>query len=121
LGIKLFNFHPGNSNASTREEGIKTIAENINRAHNDPNSGDVIPILETMASLGNTIGGTFKDIADIIAVSSSFKATGDHYLTVSLARRGQEPHWRLHGHLPRLRRRLRHPHSCRLRRNHGRI
>ena len=66
LGIKLFNFHPGNSNASTRETGIATIAENINRAHKDPSSGDVIPVLETMASLGNTIGGTFKDIADII-------------------------------------------------------
>ncbi|KAF2711828.1 AP endonuclease [Pleomassaria siparia CBS 279.74] len=66
LGIKLYNFHPGNSNASTREDGIKNIAENINCAHKDPATGEVIPVLETMASLGNTIGGTFKDIADII-------------------------------------------------------
>jgi endonuclease IV len=102
----LYNFHPGNSNASTREEGIKNIAENINRAHNDTASGDVVPVLETMASLGNTIGGTFKDIADIIAVSLSFNVTRDHYLTVILARRGQEPYRRLHGHLPRLRCRL---------------
>jgi AP endonuclease-1 len=67
LGIKLYNFHPGNSNATTREEGIRLIAENINQAHKDPETGEVIPVLETMASQGNTIGGTFKDIAEIIS------------------------------------------------------
>lgn len=66
LGIKLYNFHPGNSNACTREEGIQLIAENINEAHKDPKTGGVVAVLETMASLGNTIGGTFKDLADII-------------------------------------------------------
>ena len=66
LGIKLYNFHPGNANATTREEGIRLIAENINQAHSDPTSGDVITVLETMASLGNTIGGTFADLAAII-------------------------------------------------------
>ncbi|KAL6707767.1 DNA-(apurinic or apyrimidinic site) lyase [Coniothyrium glycines] len=67
LGIKLYNFHPGNANATTHEEGLKLIAENINRAHQDPATGTVMPVLETMASLGNTIGGTFADIAGIIA------------------------------------------------------
>jgi AP endonuclease-1 len=66
LGIKLYNFHPGNSNATTREEGIRLIAEHINEAHKDPKTGEVIPVLETMASLGNTIGGTFRDLAEII-------------------------------------------------------
>ncbi|KAF2687659.1 AP endonuclease [Lentithecium fluviatile CBS 122367] len=66
LGIKLYNFHPGNANATTRENGIKLIAEAINKAHNDPATGEVIPLLETMASLGNTIGGTFEDLAAII-------------------------------------------------------
>lgn len=67
LGIKLYNFHPGNANATTREAGIKLIAENLNRAHADPATGSVITVLETMASLGNTIGGTFEDIAAIIS------------------------------------------------------
>ncbi|KAH7410347.1 xylose isomerase-like protein [Phaeosphaeria sp. MPI-PUGE-AT-0046c] len=66
LGIKLYNFHPGNANATTREEGIRLIAENINAAHQDPTSGEVVAVLETMASLGNTIGGTFADLAEII-------------------------------------------------------
>ncbi|KAJ4984706.1 apurinic endonuclease [Stagonosporopsis vannaccii] len=67
IGIRLYNFHPGNANATTREEGIKLIAENLNRAHADPETGSVITVLETMASLGNTIGGTFEDLAAIIS------------------------------------------------------
>jgi AP endonuclease-1 len=66
LGIRLYNFHPGNSNATTREAGIRNIAANINEAHNDPTSGEVVTVLETMASQGNTIGGTFADLAAII-------------------------------------------------------
>ncbi|KAL5116998.1 DNA-(apurinic or apyrimidinic site) lyase [Pleosporales sp. CAS-2024a] len=66
LGIKLYNFHPGNANATTREEGIRLIAQNINEAHQNPSTGDVVAVLETMASHGNTIGGTFSDLAEII-------------------------------------------------------
>ena len=66
LGIKLYNFHPGNANATTRENGIKLIADAINKAHKDPETGNVVPVLETMASLGNTIGRTFEDLAAII-------------------------------------------------------
>ncbi|KAJ4347202.1 DNA-(apurinic or apyrimidinic site) lyase [Didymosphaeria variabile] len=65
-GIKYYNFHPGNAGATTREGGIELIAEAINKAHEDPATGAVVPLLETMATLGNTIGGQFKDIAEII-------------------------------------------------------
>lgn len=43
------------------------IAEAINKAHEDPATGEVVPLLETMATLGNTIGGTFEDLANIIS------------------------------------------------------
>lgn len=76
LGIRLYNFHPGNSNATTREDGIVTIADNINQAHADPATGKVITVLETMASLGNTIGGTFTDIAAIIALVTDKSRVG---------------------------------------------
>ncbi|USP80060.1 hypothetical protein yc1106_07334 [Curvularia clavata] len=66
LGIRYYNFHPGNANATTHEEGIRIIAENLNRAHADPETGKVVTVLETMATLGNTIGGTFSDLAAII-------------------------------------------------------
>jgi AP endonuclease-1 len=68
LGIGLYNFHPGNANSTTREVGIRTIAENLNKAHADPATGNVITVLETMASQGNTIGGMFPDLAEIIAL-----------------------------------------------------
>ncbi|CAI6334563.1 unnamed protein product [Periconia digitata] len=67
LSIRFYNFHPGNFAATTRENGIKLIAQAINKAHEDPATGEVIPLLETMATLGNTIGGTFQDLADIIS------------------------------------------------------
>ncbi|CAO2654368.1 Nn.00g111010.m01.CDS01 [Neocucurbitaria sp. VM-36] len=76
LGIRLYNFHPGNANATTREEGIRLIAENINQAHKDPVTGHVITVLETMASLGNTIGGTFADLAAIIKLVDEKRRVG---------------------------------------------
>ncbi|KAF2753615.1 AP endonuclease [Pseudovirgaria hyperparasitica] len=66
LGIKLYNFHPGNCASSTREEAIRHLAHQLNRAHKDPDTGGVITVLETMASAGNTIGSTFSELASII-------------------------------------------------------
>lgn len=76
LGIKLYNFHPGNSASSTHEEAIAHIAGNLNRAHADPSTGTVITLLETMASLGNTIGGTFEDLASIISLVNDKSRVG---------------------------------------------
>ncbi|KAF2477731.1 AP endonuclease [Lindgomyces ingoldianus] len=76
LGIRLYNFHPGNCNATTREDGIRLIAEHINTAHKDPATGSVVAVLETMASLGNTIGGTFKDLAEVINLVNNKKRVG---------------------------------------------
>ncbi|KAF2457384.1 DNA-lyase, partial [Lineolata rhizophorae] len=68
LGIRLYNFHPGNAASSSRTEAIAHLAEQLNRAHQDPASGDVVTLLETMAARGgNTIGGTFDDLAAVIA------------------------------------------------------
>lgn len=67
LGIQLYNFHPGNSaGADTREQAIRHLASQLNKAHSDPSSGGVVTLLETMATRGNTIGGTFEDLRDTI-------------------------------------------------------
>ena len=66
LGIKLYNFHPGNSASSSKDEAIVHLAEQLNRAHQDPKSGKVITLLETMAGMGNVIGATFEDLKQII-------------------------------------------------------
>jgi AP endonuclease-1 len=68
LGIRLYNFHPGNAvGARHRSDALKQIALQLNKAHRDAASGKVITLLETMAAVGgNTIGGTFEELAEII-------------------------------------------------------
>lgn len=66
LGIKLYNFHPGNSGAHPRPEAIGRIAEQLNKAHRATSS--VITVLENMAGQGNVIGSTWEDLRDIIAL-----------------------------------------------------
>jgi endonuclease IV len=46
----------------THEEGIRMIAQNINETHQDPATGEVITVLETMASQGNH--GDFPESAE---------------------------------------------------------
>lgn len=68
LGVQLYNFHPGNAASSTREEALSQLATQLNTAHKDPSTGSVLTLLETMAVFeGNTIGGTFEELRDIIA------------------------------------------------------
>ncbi|KAI0889884.1 xylose isomerase-like protein [Annulohypoxylon maeteangense] len=64
LGIKLYNFHPGNSNGEPRPEAIARIAKQLNKAHKATST--VITVLENMAGQGNVIGNTFEDLRDII-------------------------------------------------------
>ncbi|KAJ9664806.1 DNA-(apurinic or apyrimidinic site) lyase [Coniosporium apollinis] len=68
LGIRLYNFHPGNSSgAKDKEEAIAHLAANLNRAHKDPSSGAVVTLLETMAARGgSTLGAAFEDLAAVI-------------------------------------------------------
>ncbi|KAI0842165.1 AP endonuclease [Hypoxylon sp. FL0890] len=64
LGIKLYNFHPGNSNGEARAEAIGRIAKQLNKAHKATST--VITVLENMAGQGNVIGSRFEDLRDII-------------------------------------------------------
>ena len=67
LGIGLYNFHPGNTNGTPRAEALGRLAGMLNRAHRE--TGNVVTLLENMAASAeaNTIGGTFKDLAAVIA------------------------------------------------------
>ncbi|KAI2471225.1 AP endonuclease [Annulohypoxylon bovei var. microspora] len=64
LGIKLYNFHPGNTNGEPRAEAIGRIAKQLNKAHKATST--VITVLENMAGQGNVIGSTFEDLRGII-------------------------------------------------------
>ncbi|TQN73973.1 DNA-(apurinic or apyrimidinic site) lyase 1 [Colletotrichum shisoi] len=64
LGIKLYNFHPGNTGGASREEACGRIAAQLNTAHKA--TKNVITVLENMAGAGNVIGTKFEDLKDII-------------------------------------------------------
>ena len=74
LGIKLYNFHPGNTNGNPRSEAIARLARQINNAHKATSS--VVAVLETMAAGGNVIGSTFEDLRDTIALISDKTRVG---------------------------------------------
>lgn len=78
LGIGLYNFHPGSGvNQCTRQEACQYIADCINASHSafaNANPGDdlhglqcPVILLENMAGQGHQIGGTFQELADVIA------------------------------------------------------
>lgn len=65
LGLSLYNFHPGSTCGKiTVEESIARIAESINQAHQETKY--VVTVLENMSCQGNTIGGKFEELRDII-------------------------------------------------------
>lgn len=66
LGIKLYNFHPGNAGQHPRPDAIGRIAAQLNQAHKDTST--VVTVLENMAGQGNVIGSTWEDLRDIIAL-----------------------------------------------------
>lgn len=66
LGIRLYNFHPGNTNGEPRPEAIARIAGQLNRAHAATKS--VVTVLENMAGSGNVVGSAWEDLRDIIAL-----------------------------------------------------
>ncbi|KAK3069884.1 DNA-(apurinic or apyrimidinic site) lyase, partial [Teratosphaeriaceae sp. CCFEE 6253] len=66
LGIRLYNFHPGTDQCGDKPQAIAHLASNLNRAHAATRS--IVTLLETMTSGGNTIGSTFEDLRDIIAL-----------------------------------------------------
>ncbi|SCM08942.1 apurinic/apyrimidinic endonuclease Apn1, putative [Plasmodium chabaudi chabaudi] len=66
LNIKLYNFHPGSTvGMCSTEQGIKNIADCINRAHKE--TSNVIIVLENSAGQKNSVGSKFEHLRDIIS------------------------------------------------------
>jgi deoxyribonuclease IV len=66
LGIPYLNFHPGAHGGAGEEEGIKVIAESINRAHEQTKDFEVSTMLELTAGQGSAIGYRFEHLRGII-------------------------------------------------------
>lgn len=66
LGLTLLNTHPGSTCGTiSKEEGIRRCAESINLAL-EATKG-VTVLVENMCGQGNTLGGDFNELKDIIA------------------------------------------------------
>lgn len=60
----LYNFHPGSHTGQGSEEGIRQIAETLNRILKPEQTTTVL--LETMAGKGTEVGRSFEEIAAIL-------------------------------------------------------
>ncbi|CEH16408.1 Major apurinic/apyrimidinic endonuclease/3'-repair diesterase APN1 [Ceraceosorus bombacis] len=68
LGIDRFNFHPGSTvGECSMEEGCASIAQCINRAHEQVKDCPRI-LLENMAGSGNVIGKSWTELGQVIAL-----------------------------------------------------
>uniref|UniRef100_A0A915KGS9 Xylose isomerase-like TIM barrel domain-containing protein n=1 Tax=Romanomermis culicivorax TaxID=13658 RepID=A0A915KGS9_ROMCU len=65
MGVELYNFHPGSScNQMSTDKCLERVAETVNIVLKQ--TQHVVIVLETMASQGNTVGGTFEQLKTII-------------------------------------------------------
>ncbi|KAM3720074.1 Apurinic-apyrimidinic endonuclease [Dirofilaria immitis] len=75
LGIIYYNIHPGSTAGKcTREECIKTIADTLNYVMD--HTEYITILIETMAGQGNTIGGKFQELQQIISLVKNKKRIG---------------------------------------------
>ena len=94
---------PGAHTGSGEEAGLQRIADALNHIHAQlTDCAEVITLLELMAGQGSTLGYTFAQLAQIIALGGRKGACG-----------------RLYRHLPRAGRRLRFSHGGGLRGHDG--
>jgi len=67
LGLTLYNIHPGSTCGKiSRQEGIRLVAEGINRVHRETKGSTVKVVLENMCCQGDTLGGDLDELKLII-------------------------------------------------------
>lgn len=65
LGVGLYVLHPGSAGRAGEEKGIARVADALNRV--TARRRRVKVLLETTAGAGHTLGGTFEQLAEILA------------------------------------------------------
>src|SRR5262245_47568536 len=68
LGVPYLVLHPGSAGGQTREAAIRRVADALNRIFAEMPAGQTIPLLETTAGQGSTLGRSFEDLAEIFAL-----------------------------------------------------
>jgi deoxyribonuclease-4 len=69
LGIRFLVVHPGSHGGDGLATGVDRIARNVTRAIETAKSERVTVLLETTSGAGNSVGGEFSHLRDIIAAS----------------------------------------------------
>jgi deoxyribonuclease-4 len=67
LGIPYLVVHPGSATDGDIAGGLARVARALNRILAERRDGCAIPVLETTAGSGHTLGRTFTELAEIIA------------------------------------------------------
>jgi|DewCreStandDraft_4_1066084.scaffolds.fasta_scaffold03295_22 deoxyribonuclease-4 len=67
LKLDAIIFHPGSFTGTTYENGVKNIIDSLNILMESLSVAGPFLLLETTAGSGNTIGGRFEELAEIIA------------------------------------------------------
>lgn len=68
LGAEYLVLHPGSCRNGTREQGIRTLACSIRQAMRETPPDGVRLLLENTCGQGNTLGGSFAEIRDTLAL-----------------------------------------------------
>jgi deoxyribonuclease IV len=76
IGIKYLVFHPGAHLGTGVDIGIKTIAESLNKIHEETPDIKVISTIETTAGQGSNLGSKFEEIRKIIDLVDNKKRIG---------------------------------------------
>lgn len=71
LGIQYLVVHPGSHKETGLTEGIRRIAQAIDKSYEEFGHSTVKLLLETTAGQGSTIGNRFEDLRSIIDLSNS--------------------------------------------------
>ncbi len=81
LGIPYLIFHPGGHLGSGEEEGVKRIADSINRVYKRAGGFSLKLLLETTAGQGTNLGYSFEQLAGIIDLVHKKESMGVCYDT----------------------------------------
>lgn len=68
LGAEYLVLHPGSYRNGTREQGIRTLARSMRQAMRETPPDGARVLLENTCGQGNTLGGSFAEIRDTLAL-----------------------------------------------------
>lgn len=74
LEAEYLVLHPGSYRDGSAEQGIRTLAESIREAMRNQPPGKVVLLIENTCGQGNTLGGTFAELQNILELLDGLPA-----------------------------------------------